>query len=112
MSEERMITAATVTSGEKPDEKELPELVRKSRDARMPVGTVIGDKAYSEQKTIEEAECGGYELIARLNGSISQGRRTKEDEFVFNKDAGMYQCKVGHLASRKSFDGRKKEKKN
>ena len=32
MSEERIITAATVTSGEKTDGKELPELVRKSRE--------------------------------------------------------------------------------
>lgn len=33
MSEERIITAATVTSGEKTDGKELPELVRKSRES-------------------------------------------------------------------------------
>ena len=33
MTEERLITAATVTSGEKTDGKELPELVRKSREA-------------------------------------------------------------------------------
>ena len=32
MTEERIITAATITSGEKTDGKELPELVRKSRD--------------------------------------------------------------------------------
>ena len=28
---------------------------------------------------------------------ITQGRRTKEDEFEFNKDAGMYVCKAGHM---------------
>ena len=32
MSEKRIITAATVTRGEKTDGKELPELVRKSRE--------------------------------------------------------------------------------
>ena len=31
MTPERIITAATITSGEKPNENELPELVRKSR---------------------------------------------------------------------------------
>ena len=112
MSEERIITAATVTSGEKTDGKELPELVRKSREAGMEVEMVIGDKAYSEQKNIEAAQEGGYKLISRLNGIITQGNRTKEDEFEFNKDAGMYQCKAGHLAVHKYLNRRKKEKKN
>ena len=58
MTEERIITAATITSGEKPDGKELTLLVRKSRDA------------------------------------------------------GMYQCKAGHLAVRKYLDKRKSEKTN
>jgi len=44
MSEERIITAATVTSGEKTDGKELPELVRKSREAGMEVEMVIEDR--------------------------------------------------------------------
>lgn len=112
MTEERIITAATITSGEKTDGKELPELVRKSRETGMEVETVIGDKAYSEQKNIEAAEEGGYELIAKLNGIITQGNRTKEDLFEFNKDAGMYQCKAGHLAVKKYIDYRKKDKKN
>lgn len=112
MSEERIITAATVTSGEKTDGKELPELVRKSREAGMEVEMVIGDTAYSEQKNIEAAQDGGYELISRLNSIITQGNRTKEDEFEFNKDAGMYQCKAGHLAVHKYLDRREKEKKN
>lgn len=112
MTEERIITAATVTSGEKTDGKELPDLVRKSRDAGMEVKTVIGDTAYSDKKNIEAAKDGGYELIARLNSTITQGNRSKEDEFEFNKDAGMYQCKAGHLAIRKYLDKRQKEKKN
>lgn len=112
MTEERIITAATITSGEKTDGKELPELVRKSRDAGMEIKTVIGDKAYSDKKNIEAAKDGGYELIAKLNNIITQGNRNKEDEFEFNKDAGMYQCKAGHLAIHKYLDKRKREKKN
>lgn len=65
MTEERIITAATITSREKTDGKELPALVRKSRDAGMEVETVIGDKAYSDKKNIEAAKDGGYELITR-----------------------------------------------
>lgn len=112
MTEERIITAATITSGEKTDGKELPELVRKSREAGFDVETVIGDKAYSNKKNIEEANNNGYELIAKLNNVITQGNRSKEDIFEFNKDAGMYQCKAGHLAIRKYLDKRKNDIKN
>ncbi len=112
MSEERIITAATITSDEKTDVKELPELVRKSRVTGMEVEMAIRDTAYSEQKNIETAQDGGYELISRLNSIITQGNRTKENEFEFNKDTGMYRCKAGHLAVHKYLDRRKKEKKN
>ena len=112
MTEERIITAATITSGEKPDGKELTLLVRKSRDAGMDVKTVIGDKAYSGKDNIEAAQNDGYELISRLNSVVTQGTHTKEEEFIFNKDAGMYQCKAGHLAVRKYLDKQKSEKTN
>ena len=63
MTEERIITAATITSGEKTDGKELPTLVRKSRAAGMKVETVIGDKAYSSKENIDAAKDNHYELI-------------------------------------------------
>ena len=47
MTPERIITATTITSGEKPDGKELPKLVEKSRKAGMTVENVIADRAYS-----------------------------------------------------------------
>ena len=47
MTEERIITAATVTSGEKHDGKQLKELVDKSRAVGIEVDTIIGDAAYS-----------------------------------------------------------------
>lgn len=50
MTEERIITAATITSGEKTDGKELESLVQKSRETGMEIKTVIGDKAYSSKK--------------------------------------------------------------
>ena len=65
MTPERIITVATITSGEKPDGKELPELVEKSRKAGMTVENVIADRAYS--------------------GKDNNG-------FVYNKDADMMQC--------------------
>ena len=111
MTEERIITAATVTSGEKTDGKELPKLVQKSKAAGIQIESVIGDMAYSDKKNIDAAKEDGYELIAKLNPVITQGNRRKEDEFEFNKDAGMYQCKAGHLAIHKYFDKKKKIKR-
>lgn len=55
MSEERIITAATVTTGEKTDGKQLEALVCKSIEDGVDVETVIGDTAYSEKGNIEYA---------------------------------------------------------
>lgn len=103
MSEERLITAALVTTGEKNDGKQLQELIQKSRAAGMEVETVVGDMAYSEKDNLmaasQEPE---FQLCSRLNPSVAQGNRAKEDEFEFNKDAGMYVCRAGHLAIRKA----------
>lgn len=41
MTEERIITAATITSGEKTDGKELPKLVQKSKAAGRQIESVI-----------------------------------------------------------------------
>ena len=112
MTEERIITAATITSGEKTDGKELVTLVKKSRETGMEIRTVIGDKAYSSKENIDAAKDKHYELIARLNSLVTQGNRKKKNEFDFNKDAGMYQCKAGDLANHKYLDTRKNESKN
>lgn len=101
MSEEGIITAAVVTSGEKSDGKYLSELVEKSKVAGMPVNAVIGDMAYSEKANIEYAK-DNFELISKLNPCVTQGLRKEEDKFDFNKDAGMYVCKAGHMAISKT----------
>ncbi|ANS76302.1 transposase [Paenibacillus yonginensis] len=107
MTEERIITAAVVTTGEKNDGKQLQTLIEKSKAAGMQVKTVIGDTAYSEKDNISYAKNNEIELVAKLNPLITQGGRKKEDEFLFNKDAGMYVCKAGHMAVRKARTGKK-----
>ena len=107
MSEERIITAATITTGEKNDGKQLETLISKSIEAGIDVQAVIGDAAYSEKGNIEYANDHGIKLVAKLNPSVTQGFRKKEDEFEYNKDAGMYVCKAGHLAIRKARQGKK-----
>lgn len=107
MSEERIITAATITTGEKNDGKQLEMLIEKSIKTGMKVETVIGDAAYSEKGNIEYTRENKMKLVAKLNPSVTQGYRKKEDEFEFNKDAGMYVCKAGHMAIRKARQGKK-----
>jgi transposase len=112
MAEERIITAAVITTGEKNDGKQLQTLIEKSKAAGMQVETVIGDTAYSEKDNIAYAKTNEIELVAKLNPLITQGGRKQEDEFLFNKDAGMYVCKAGHLAIRKARQGKKGQGKN
>jgi IS5 family transposase len=112
MSEERIITAAVITSGEKNDGKQLQTLIEKSANAGIKVETVIGDAAYSEKENIIYTTGNNIKLVAKLNPNITQGTREKEDEFNFNKDAGMYVCKAGHMAIRKAKNKRSNEKKN
>ena len=109
MSDERIITAAVVTSGEKGDGPQLKELVEQSRSNGMEVDTVIGDTAYSgkDNLVLAEDKANGFELVSRLNPVISNGNRKEEDKFDFNKDAGMFVCPAGHMAIRKAKQGKK-----
>ena len=109
MSDERIITAAVVTSGEKGDGPQLKELVEQSRSNGMVVDTVIGDTAYSgiENLRLAESEEDGFSLISKLRPVISNGFRKEEEKFDFNKDAGMFVCPAGHMAIRKAKQGKK-----
>ncbi|MDF2884778.1 MAG: transposase [Clostridiaceae bacterium] len=112
MSEERIITSAVVTTGEKTDGKELQSLIEKSQEAGMAVEEIIGDTAYSEKGNLEYAKERQIRLISKLNPMVSCGVRKKEDEFQFNKDAGMFVCPAGHMAIRKARQGKKGQSKN
>ena len=82
MSDERIITAAVVTSGEKGDGPQLKSLVEQSRSNGMEVDTVIGDTAYSgiENLRLAEDEKKGFELISKLNPVIrSEERRVGKE---------------------------------
>jgi len=107
MTEERIITSATITTGEKHDGKQLQQLVEKSEKAGIEVENIIGDAAYSEKLNLQYAKEKDIKLISRLSKTVSHGNRVNEDKFEFNKDAGMYVCKAGHMAIRKARQGKK-----
>lgn len=105
MTEERIITATVVTSGEKGDGLVLADLIEMSQRCGIQVETIIGDTAYSGKRNLKLAEDKNIKLVSKLNPSISQGFRKEEDRFDYNKDAGMFVCPAGHMAKRKVKQG-------
>ena len=101
MTPERIITAATITTGEKHDGKELQELVKKSQANGIEVEAVIGDGAYSEKENIEYCEENNIKLASKLSKFVTHGNTQRNNDFEYNKDAGMYVCKAGHMAIKK-----------
>ena len=107
MTEERIITAATITTGEKGDGPELPKLLAISQENGIDVETIIGDGAYSGKENLKLALKEDIKIVAKVNPSITQGFRKEEEQFSFNKDADRFVCPAGHLAIRKARQGRK-----
>lgn len=111
MTPERIITAATVTSGEKHDGKELQSLVDKMEANGIEVENIVGDGAYSERDNIKYANENDIKLVSKLSNTVSSGnRKNKLDaQFYYNKDAKMYVCPNGEMAIKKSERGKKKK---
>jgi transposase len=107
MTEERIITAAVVTSGEKGDGPQLPQLLEISHKNGLEVDTIIGDSAYSGKDNLDLANGQDIKMVAKLNPSIAQGFRKDADRFDYNKDADMFVCPAGYLAIRKARTGKK-----
>ena len=107
ITEERIITAAVITSGEKGDGPQLPQLMEQSRQNGMTVDTVIGDGAYSGKENLKLANLKNIKIVAKLNPAVSHGTRKEESKFEFNKDAGMFVCPAGHIAIRCAKQGKK-----
>ncbi len=110
MTPERIITAATVTSGEKPDGKELQSLVDKMEANGIEVENIVGDGAYSERDNIKYANENDIKLVSKLSNMVLSGNRKNklDSQFFYNKDAKMYVCPNGEMAIKKSNHGKKK----
>jgi transposase len=107
MTEERIITAAVITSGEKGDGPELPALLEISQTNGIKVDTIIGDGAYAGKENLKLAGSQDIKIVAKVNPSITQGFRKDEDKFDFNKDADRFVCTAGHMAIHKGRQGKK-----
>lgn len=77
MTEERIVTALEITSGEAPDGKYLPNLSEKSKKAGIEVKEIIGDTAYSNRDSLIYAKKEGIKIISKLNPIVSKGNKKK-----------------------------------
>ncbi|MDH6344337.1 MULTISPECIES: transposase, partial [unclassified Parabacteroides] len=100
ITQERLITGAVITSGEKSDGEQLAALIEQSEKNGVKVDTVIADTAYSGIDNLKLTKEKEIDLISKLNPTISYGSRKEEDKFFYNKDAGMFVCPAGHMAVR------------
>lgn len=109
MTPERIITAATVTSGEKHDGKELQTLVDKMESNGVEVEAIVGDGAYSERDNIKYANENDIKLVSKLSNAVLNGNNNRKTklEFYYNKDAKMYVCPNGEMAIRKEVHDKK-----
>ena len=107
MTPERIITAATITSGEKHDGKELINLIEKSQNNGIEVEAIIGDGAYSEKDNLEYCEENKIKNVSKLSNFVTHGNTQRNNGFEYNKDADMYVCKAGHMAIKKIKSGSK-----
>ena len=73
----------------------------------MTVESIVGDGAYSEKELIEFANDNNIHLVSKLSKTVTVGNRKNQldKDFYYNKDAQMYVCPAGHMASKKSCTG-------
>lgn len=112
MDDNRLITAAVVTTGEKSDGKYLVELVEKTEKNGVTVEKILGDAAYSGKDNLNYTKEKKILLVSKLNPIVSKGTRKSNDGFEFNKDAGMMVCPAGEMAIRKARTGKKNQNTN
>lgn len=109
MTDERIISAVEVTTGEAGDGEQLQSLIETSMKNGVEVNEVIGDTAYSGKENLKYAESHGITMVTKLNPIISNGNGLGKKGFVYNKDADTYQCPAGCLACHERVLRKKEE---
>lgn len=78
----------------------------------MEVETVLGDAAYSGKDNLEYAKSEELQLISKVNPFLTEGDERRTIIFDYNKDAELFVCPAGHLATRKARTGKKDQNRN
>lgn len=112
MTDERIITAVKVTSGERHDGEQLKELTKQSRKNGIIVKEILADRAYGGKENLEYMENEEITPYMRLNPLVSESQRKEDLGMIYNKDADMMQCRAGYLSKRKSIHQNKGKNRN
>jgi len=97
-TDERIITAVSVHSGEYVDGKEFSKLYEKTRESGLTPTEIYGDKAYFRKDIldkIKESKAEAYIPVSACAYKID------EDSFGYNKDSDQWFCSMGNHTIKK-----------
>jgi transposase len=94
MTEEEIITAVEVTSGNQDDGKQLRKLIEQSKKNGFECKELIGDKAYSGKDNLAYLKEKQIQPIVSLNPIVHNGCERNKG-FEYNKDADVMICPAG-----------------
>ena len=107
-TDERIITAVDVHSGEYIDGTGFHDLLEKTEKAGVKVEEVTADKAYFRKDILDELEQKKIESVIPVSASAY---RVDEDLYAYNKDSDEWFCRYGNRTVRKEHKTRKKDGK-
>ena len=97
-TDERIITAVDVHSGEYVDGDGFHELLKRTEEAGVKVETVTGDKAYFRKDILDELEQKKIESIIPVSASAY---KIDESLYSYNKDSDEWVCRTGNRTVKK-----------
>ena len=104
-TDERIITAVGVHSGEYVDGTEFHELLEKSEKPGIKIEAATGDKAYFRKAILDELEQKKIESIIPISASVY---KVDEELFTYNKDSDEWYCRIGNRTIKKAHKTRKR----
>lgn len=97
-TDERIITAIDIHSGEYVDGTGFHELLERTENAGVKVEAVTGDKAYFRKDILDELKQKKIESIIPVSAVVYH---IDEDLFSYNKDSDEWFCRIGNRTVRK-----------
>lgn len=93
MTEERIVTAVDVHSGEYVDGKEFEKLIDKTLTGGLTIAEMYGDKAYFRKEILEKLEKMNVKAYIPVSASVY---KIDEELFSYNKDSDQWFCRMGN----------------
>ena len=97
-TDERIITAVHVQTGEGVDGKEFDSLLERTKQAGLKPTEIYGDKAYFRKGILETIKENKAEAYIPISASAY---RIDEERFSYNKDSDQWFCKYGNCTEKK-----------